>query len=182
MNWLNSVLILLAAFVTVFLETWFDPLRNWIGVQIDLLPALIVYASLSSGLVVLALVSIVGGLCFDSLSANPLGITILPLFWVGLTLHQTRALILREQKFAQCVLGASACAAVPALTFLLLITLRLNPLFGWGSLGQWVVMALVGGLMTPVIFRIFQGLGVMFNYQPVLPSSFRTDRELKRGR
>ena len=44
-----------------------------------------------------------GGLWFDSLSANPLGVSVLPLFLVGLAIHLNRELILRDQAFAQVV-------------------------------------------------------------------------------
>ena len=66
-----------------------------------------------------------GGLWFDSLSANPLGVSVLPLFVVGLAIHVKRELIVRDQTFAQVVLGAAAPAlAVPLLTLLLLLTTR----------------------------------------------------------
>ena len=51
----------------------------WLGAQIDLLPALMVYAALNAGLPTVALLAVFGGLWFDTLSANPLGISILPL-------------------------------------------------------------------------------------------------------
>lgn len=48
MNWLTSMLILLVAFVVVYLEATFNGVRHLLGAQIDLLPALMVYASLST--------------------------------------------------------------------------------------------------------------------------------------
>ena len=50
---------------------------------------------------------------FDSLSANPLGVSVLPLFLVGFLIYRQRELILRDQPFAQFVLGLGASAAVP---------------------------------------------------------------------
>src|SRR2546427_12179292 len=78
MNWLNTIAILLVAFLPVFLESYFRGLRNLVGAQIDLLPALMVYAGLNAGISTVALLATLGGLWFDSLSANPLGITVLP--------------------------------------------------------------------------------------------------------
>src|SRR5579872_7574408 len=101
MNWLNSILVLLVAFIAVFFEATSNTPRHLLGAQIDLLPALMVYASLSSGLFTITALAIFGGLCFDSLSANPLGITILPLFVIGYLIYLRRGLILREQLFAQ---------------------------------------------------------------------------------
>ena len=112
MNPLNSILVLLVAFVAVFLEASVNGLRNLLGAQIDLLPALMVYASLSAGLTTVMALSVLGGLWFDTLSANPLGISILPLFLVGYAIHLRRELILRDQLFAQFVLGLIACCAI----------------------------------------------------------------------
>ena len=105
MNWLNTIAILLIAFLVVFLESYFRGLRNLVGAQIDLLPALMVYASLSAGISTVALLATLGGLWFDSLSANPLGITVLPLLVIGLLIHSGRDMILREQRYAQFMLG-----------------------------------------------------------------------------
>ena len=105
MNWLNSILILLVAFVAVFLEAAFDGVRHILGAQIDLLPAMMVYAALSSGLLTMTSLAVLGGLWFDTLSANPLGVSIMPLFLVGFLIFLRRDLILRGQLFAQFVLG-----------------------------------------------------------------------------
>ena len=155
MNLVNSTLILLTAFVAVFLEASFNSVRQLLGAQIGLLPPLIVYASLSTDLVTLALLAVLGGLWFDSLSANPLGVSMLPLLLIGLTIYQQRALILREQIFAQLILGLGASAAAPALTLVLLLSMGESPLLGWGSLWQWIVMSLGGAMLTPVCFHLF---------------------------
>jgi hypothetical protein len=80
------------------------------------------------------------------------------------------------------VLGASASAVVPIGTLLLLINTSAQPLIGWFSLWQWVVMSVVGGLMTPVWFAFFDWIGQTLNYRPHGESSFRPDRQIKRGR
>jgi rod shape-determining protein MreD len=182
MNPLNSILILLVAFVAVFLEASVGGLRNLLGAQIDLLPALMVYASLSAGLTTVMALSVLGGLWFDTLSANPLGISILPLFLVGYAIHLRRGLILREQLFAQFVLGLLASALAPALGLLMLSVRRQSPALGWFSLWQLLVMTIGGGLLTPVCFRLFDGLNYALSYRPVIETSFRLDRQIKRGR
>ena len=182
MNWLNTVAILVAAFLAVFLESNYRGLRNLLGAQIDLLPALVVYASLSASISTVALLSTLSGLWFDSLSANPLGISVLPLFIIGFAIHYCRDLILREQLYAQVVLGAAASAAAPLFTLLSLFGAGAEPLVNWWSLWQWLVMACGGAAFTPVFFRLFDRLNRAFNYQPLPESSFRPDREIKRGR
>ena len=168
MNWLNTFAILLVAFLAVFVESYFRGLRNLLGAQIDLLPALMVYASLSAGLSTVALLATLGGLWFDSLSANPLGITVLPLFVIGFLTHYSRDLILREQLYAQFMLGLGASAA--------------EPLLSWRSLWQWLVMAVGGAASTPVLFYLFDRFIRAFSYRPPLETSFRPDREIKRDR
>ena len=119
MNWLQTVLVLGAAFLAVFWEAAFGGVRHLLGAQIDLLPPLMVYASLCTGITTVVLLAVCGGLWFDSLSANPLGVTVLPLFAIGLAIYLRRELILRDETFAQLVLGLGASAAAPLLTLLL---------------------------------------------------------------
>jgi len=182
MNWINTILILAAAFLAVFWEAAFNGVRHLLGAQIDLLPPLMVYASLSADLVVVALLAALGGLWFDSLSANPLGVSVPPLFLVGLVIHSNRELILREQTFAQFVLGFGASAAAPLLTELLLLTTRHVPLFGWGTLWQWIVLSVGGAIATPVCFELFGWLQRALVHNRASQSSFRPDREIRRGR
>ncbi len=182
MTALNSILVLLTAFLAVFGEAAFGGLRHWLGAQIDLLPALVVYASLATNLVTLSLLCVLGGLFFDTLSANPLGVSVLPLFVSGLAIYSQRELILRDQLFAQCVLGLGASALVPVLTVLLLMTLGNSPMIGWGSLWQWIVMSAGGAVATPVLFRVFQIFDRTLAYRRATETSFRPDREIRRGR
>jgi len=182
MKYLNTILILLAAFVAIFCQAAFNSVRHLLGAQVDLLPPLMVYASLSTGLGSIAVVSILGGLWFDSLSANPLGVTVLPLFIVGLAIYASRELILRDQFFAQFVLGLAASAAVPAMVLAVLLTTRHAPLFGWGTLWQLIVMSLGGGIATPILFDLFGRLNRAFGYYEEAELSFRPDREIRRGR
>ena len=91
-------------------------------------------------------------------------------------------MILRELPFAQIVLGAAASAVVPALCVLLLLTGGQEPLLGWGSLWQWVVMTLGGAVATPVVFQFFELFDRALSYRRADESSFRPDREIRRGR
>jgi hypothetical protein len=182
MNRLDTILILLAAFLAVFWEAAFGGVRRILGAQVDLLPALMVYASLCADFTTVCLLALCGGLWFDSLSMNPLGISVLPLFVVGLGLHSYRGLILRDQTFAQCVLGTVASAAAPVLTLGLLLTAGRAPLLGWGTLWQLVVMTVGGALATPVWFALFDGLHRALLHRHASEVSFRPDREIRRGR
>jgi cell shape-determining protein MreD len=182
MKTFTTIMILVAAFLAVFWASAFNLVRNFLGAQVDLLPALVVYASLNTGLTTVSLVAFAGGLWFDSLSANPLGVSVLPLFFVGLTIYVIRELILRDQVYAQLILGLAASAAVPVLNLLILLTMGYEPLIGWGSLWQWIVMALGGAIATPVVFIAFEWIHRAFTHDQHFETSFRSDREIRRGR
>jgi len=179
MNYLNPILVLVVAFVSVFLEAWVDIFRELLGTQLTLLPALIVYVSLTHSMIVTGVLAVCGGLWFDSLSCNPLGITILPLFLVGFFIQTYRELLLRDNLFAQSVLGLSACVLCPLGTLFLLLNFGNTPRLGWESIWQFVVMGVGGAVLTPLFFILFDYIDNTFNYQPVSQSSFRADREIK---
>jgi hypothetical protein len=107
---------------------------------------------------------------------------VLPLFLIGLIIYSQRELILRDQLFAQSVLGLAASALVPALTLLLLLTKGEPPLLGWGSLWQWIVMSLGGAVATPILFQILGLFDRTLSYRRATETSFRADREIRRGR
>jgi cell shape-determining protein MreD len=182
MSWLNLLVILIAAWVCIFLESACTGLRQLLGAQIDLLPALMVYTSLSAGLPGIVLLAVAGGLGFDALSANTLGISVLPLFLEGWIIHFKRELILREEIYAQRFLGLAASFVTPILTFLLLMSMRANPLVGWGTLWQCIVMAAGGAVTTPIFFFLFGRIQRSLNYPRMAEPSFRPDRQIVRSR
>jgi cell shape-determining protein MreD len=147
-----------------------------------LLPPLMVYAGLCSGLTTVVLLALCGGLWLDSLSANPLGVTVLPLFAIGMAIHLNRELILRDQTFAQVVLGLGASAAAPVLSLLVLLTMGHPPLLGWGTLWQLVVLSVGGAAATPICFEVFGWLERTLVHRGAVQPSFRSDREIQRGR
>ena len=180
MNRLETIAILLAAWLAVAFEVSFNGFRNWFGAQVSLLPALMVYVALSSSLSSVALLAICGGLMLDSFSANPLGVTTVALALTGTLLHYKRDLVLRDQTYAQVMTGFLASALVPASVVLALIfSHQPVPLTG-RLLGQWLVMALGGAVATPLAFRLFAQLGRWFSYQPLSESQYRATREIKR--
>ncbi len=182
MNYLNMAAVLLVTYLGVFVEACPGGLRNWLNTQIDVLPVLVVYCALNLNLTSLTLTSVLGGFWFDTLSGNPLGITVLPLFLVGFAIYGTRDLILRDQPYARLLLGTSASALSPLLTVLLLWGGGYRPLIGWGSLWQWLVLTTAGGLFTPICFWLFEHVEKALAYGRPAESTFRPDREIKRGR
>lgn len=182
MNALNPILVLGTAFLAVFLQSTFVGFRNLVGVQPDLLPGLVVYASLTTGLSLGTATAVLGGLWLDSLSTNPLGVSMVPLFIIAIIIERYRGLILRDQTYAQFMIGMAASAGAPLVVLLLLLNMSRVPLIGWGSIWQLVVCGLVGGAMTPVWFSVFGWLIRKLSYDPLPESVARPNREIKRGR
>lgn len=182
MNPFPTILVLALGFLAIAAEATLTAPRDLLGAQIDLLPALMVYAALNTGLPTVAALAVFGGMGYDTLSANPLGISILPLFLVGWAANFRRDLILRDLAFAQFVLGLAASALVPLLTLLLLLSGGRQLLLGWGTLWQLIVMTVGGGLATPQVFSFCSWLTHRLGYQPRPETSFRPDREILRGR
>jgi rod shape-determining protein MreD len=179
---LPNILILLTALLVVFAQGTFGGVRHLLNAQVDLLPALMVYTALSCGPAMMIMLALVGGLLFDTLSVNPLGVSVLPLLLIGFLIQVRRDLLMRETIYAQMTLGLLASALAPALTVLILLTFETNPLLGWGSLWQWFVMSVAGAVAAPLFFRLFTWLHHTLGYQRVIETSFRADREIRRSR
>jgi cell shape-determining protein MreD len=182
MTWTQPTLLLLTAFLGVWAETQFLLFRNVLGAPLHSLPSLVVVTALQSSTRMTALLSVLGGLWFDSFSDNPLGVTILPLFAVGMGIRSFEALLLRDLPYAQVLLGTAAGVLVPLLTLAILLTLGLNPALGWATYWQLAVMGASGGLITPLLVHVFVRVDRALNYPAMVESSFRPDREIKRGR
>ncbi len=182
MNWLNTIFILALAYVASFLEGGVGWMRDLLGAPVSALPALMVYTSLRAGIGAVALLAVCGGLWRDSLSADPLGASILPLFFIGFIILRRRELLLREHQFAQIALGLAAGAVFPLGTLFLLLNLGRAPLPGWSWVWQWVLGTLAGGVLTPLLFGLFDRLRRALEYPALKQTSFREDREIKRGR
>ena len=144
MNRLETISILLAAWLAVAFEVSFNGFRNWFGAQVSLLPALMVYVALTSSLPSVVLLAIVGGLAQDSFSANPLGVTTVALALTGFLIHYKRDIVLRDQIYAQVMMGFLGSSLVPACVVLALTNSHHPVPLTARLAGQWVVMA-VGG-------------------------------------
>jgi rod shape-determining protein MreD len=182
MNRVHTILILVAAFLAVFLEAWFEGFRHLLGAQIDFLPGLLVYAGLTKDRYTIMLAALCGGLWYDSFSMYPLGVSVLPLLGIGLVAHRGREVLWSGHFASQFFLGAVASAIQPLAVLFILLNMGGAPPLGWKSLWQLLVMIVGGGLFTPVCFMVFNRLHRAFDYQPASQTSFRPDRQIKRGR
>lgn len=182
MNRLSLFFLFLVTWLAVFAQVQFVVLRDWLGVPPSIIPAIVAYAALTHGITVSTLLPVIAGLWIDSLSASRLGVSIAPLFTLGFLLQLRRHLILRDQRYAQFWIGFGAGFGVNLFVLLLLSAGRREPVSGWITLWQLPLLGLINGLACPGLFLLFDALHDTFDYRPVTQSSFRADRETKRGR
>ncbi len=182
MRLIPTMLILLLGLAFVFAQAALSWPRRLLDTQVDLLPALMVVTALRLGLPSIVILSILGGLAFDALSQNRLGVSSLPLGLLGVVLHLRREHLLRDAPFAQACLGAFAGAAVPLGSFLLLLTAGDSPLAGPGLVWNFVVLVALNALATPALYQFLQWLEDLLVYKPPSQPGFRPDREIRRGR
>lgn len=79
----EALFLVVTAWLAVFAQSWFGGIRVLTGAQVDVLPSLMVYAGLTGGMWSVGLLSFFAGTLLDSLSLNPLGVSVFPLFVVG---------------------------------------------------------------------------------------------------
>lgn len=182
MNRLPIILMFGVLWLAVFAQTQFGLLHRWLAVPLSVIPALLVYAALTHGLVLTAAFSVVAGLWLDAVSASRFGVSVLPMFLFAFVVQTRSHLILREQRFAQFWLGAAGGAFIPLFTAGLLQLGQRQPAFTRGTWWQLLVLALFNGIVCPLVFRFFDKLNRAFNYQPLETQSYRTDRQMVRGR
>ena len=115
--------------------------------------------------------------------ANPLGVTILPLFAIGLVIHLKRELILRDQAFAQFV--ASDWAPAPPILADDPAAHPYHRPHTPARLGFVVAMDCYGRWRRHRHTRLLPFLAWLHRalvHGASIQSSFRPDREIRRGR
>ena len=123
------------------------------------------------------------GLWLDSLSANPLGLSVLPLFIAGWAVFTFRDLIMRDELVAQFYLGTAAGAAVPLLQVWLLWLVGAAPLFGWEMGVWWLINALFCGVAVPVFAKFVKLLDRWFSHPLHDPNRWPNEnRQIVRGK
>ena len=175
--------LLVGAYLLVFLQSNWQVPRLWLGFQPDLTPALLVCAGLTLHAGHVSTSAMLTGLWLDSLSANPLGLSVLPLFIVGWAVFTFRDLIMRDELVAQFYLGTAAGAAVPLLQVWLLWLVDVAPLFGWEMGVWWFINALFCGVAVLVFTKFVKLLDRWFSHPLHEPNSWPNEnRQIVRGR
>lgn len=183
MNFSHTIFLVMIGYLIIALNaTLFGKLRAISGLDIQLLPAIVACSGLISSIETILLVSFIIGLMFDSISANPLGVTSISLAIPGVLIYSAQNLFVKNQWQTQFLSGVFAGLLQPLVVLFLLLTFGYEPVFSADSILILGLSALIGGFFTPWIFKFVNWMDKNFNYSQVKTSSFRPDREIKRGR
>ncbi|MGC8742470.1 MAG: rod shape-determining protein MreD [Verrucomicrobiia bacterium] len=183
MNYSHTIFLVIIGYLAIALEaTLFATIRGFTGINLDPLPAIIACSGLLSPIETIILVSLILGFMFDSISANPLGITAISLAIPGLLIHLGQGILVKKEWQTQFLSGVFAGALQPFISLFLLITMRYKPIFSVDSVFLISISAVICGFITPGVFKFLNWMDTTFNYSRVKTSSFRQDREIKRGR
>ncbi len=182
MSRITFILLLALAALLAFVEG-----RGWtregiLGTRIDVLPVLVVYAALRGDFLGAVGLAAFAGLLLDSLSASPLGVSLLSLTFAALLVVRLRSVVLRDQALAQAVLGGAVSVVNPAVHLGILWVLGHRPAAGWGTVAQVGVLGLCGAVLSPCVFWLLDRLEAGLTYERKPFSRFRSEVEIKRGR
>ena len=181
-NQVLLVVFLVTGYLVIFAQARLDGFRHITGVQPDLLPGMIVFAAMAFQMGTVLLCAAVFGLLFDSFSVNVLGTTFVSLAIIGFVCSRYREVLLSEHFTTHWVLGLTASAVAPIISYIVLRLQDIKPLISWGSAWHWAIMIAGGGVLTPLWFKIFTRLDEALRYKELPESTFRQDRQIARGR
>lgn len=150
---MQPFLLLLAAFACVALQSSLANLWTWSGARVELMPALVAYAAVSTRWPLALWLAVAGGVFQDALSANRLGVSAVALSSVALAFYPPRRFVMREQLAVQFVVGGAASLLFSLLQWLLLTLGGLGWAFSWAGLARVAQVATLSLLVTPLLFR-----------------------------
>ena len=179
----KMLVLLMGGYLLIFLQSHLDWSRLWLGFQPDLTPALLVCVGLRMGAGHISTTAVLSGLWLDSLSANPLGVSILPLFAAGWVVYCFRKKILGGEFVAQFYLGTTAGLIVPLMQIGLLKMTGATPLLGW-EMGLWALInALFCGAAVPLFDDLAKRFVGWFSHPVYDPNRWPNEnRQIVRGK
>ena len=173
-------------FLIVYVLVYGQALPNFPGrvfeTQLNLTPSFIVFAALNHPFHMAMLLSFFAGLATDSLSAQPLGTTAIPMLLISWVLFRRRDLILSEEFHPQFLLGFLATIICSVFSLLILLSMNERPLLGWVTPFQLLLTSVIGGLACPFWKWSFRKLDRALEYPAIPERAFSQTRTLDRGR
>ena len=179
----KMLLLILGAYALTFLQShWHGP-RLWLGFQPDLTPALLVFVGMTMGAGYVSSLALVSGLWLDSLSANPFGISVFPLFFIGWIVFCIREKIMIREFMAQLYLGVIASLIVFLLQLILLRMLAFSPMIGWEMVFWSFLNAFFCGVSVPLFNFLNKVFIRWFSHSSYEPNKWlNNNRQIVRGK
>jgi len=179
----KMLLLLLGAYFLTFMQSYWHGPRLWLGFQPDLTPALLVFVGMTMGAGYVSSLALAAGLWLDSLSANPFGISIFPLFFVGWVVFCIREKIMIREFMAQIYLGVIASLFVFLFQLILLGMLSVSPMIGWEMAFWSLLNAFFCGLSVPLFSCLHKVFRRWFSNSPYEPNKWlNNNRQIVRGK
>ncbi len=166
--------LLITCSVFVWGQTWFISHYPVLGVKIDCLPCLVLYCALFASWKELFCVCTLAGLLFDSMSLNPLGVTVISLLLPGYFLYCNRKILLYHSVWVQVLLGFAMGIVSPLFTLLQLTGLPISPLINFRVLFVFIVLGITNALVAPII--LFGINYILEKYIAPLPVKYYSSR------
>lgn len=135
------------------------PCTAWLGqAKVPIMVAIVLYYAMYRNAAAMLGAAVIAGVCFDAMSAVPLGYSAVCLCAVGWGVMWFRKVVPAEAWGVTMLLGAVAAAAFVLGDYLLLLRIGLvaHP-FGWVLL-KLVGTALLGAIATPVVLLVVGGV------------------------
>jgi len=177
-----TLTILLVALITTYAASVWNLPKQTLGTQLDPLPALMLVVALRAPIATIALLAIFASLTQSALSSNPLGLSLLPLYALGFTVHINSHNLSHYRTGSRFALGAAAGAIIPLMSLALLFLINKEPLIGWFSLWQWAAGILSSGLMALIFSPLIGWLDKSVEEQPLAAPFDTTTRIIRHHR
>lgn len=173
--------LILVTYLLVCFQISFEGIGFWMQGYIHF-PTLVIAYSVSTGRREIGF-----GLCFilglwlDSLSMTPLGISILALLATRVVAEKVWRNWSGDPYLGLFAPGFAVGILYPLFAVLLMSVLGESPLTGWRFMISLVMSGLTMGLLSPIFFRVLNGLLNTLNFKPISAMRANELREIRRG-
>lgn len=171
---------LLAAYLLVCLQISLDSLGFWIHGYIQFPVLAIIYSSTRKMPEISWIFCVITGLWIDSLSINPLGLSVLTLLGCNAISLRIRKALIGKTLLSDLSSGFLMGSLYPGLTVFLLILFGESPVIGWRFAISLVLSGVTIGFLTPYFKNLMDFILAQLEFKPVAGYRESEIREIKR--
>lgn len=172
--------ILLAAYFLVCLQISFHSIGFWIHGYIQFPALAIIYSSTRKLSEISWIYCVIVGLWVDSLSMNPLGLSILTLIACNALSMKTRKALIGKPWLSNFSSGFITGSLYPCLTVILLLLFGESPVTGWRFILSVALSGLVIGLLSHPFKNLMDFIIAQLEFKPAAHYRESEMREIER--